>query len=196
LAHRFGREDAILIPNGVDPDRYSTTPNGINMFTVGYIGKIGKRLDLELILRAANENPEVHFIFAGPILDREYREPLAAVPNIELMGDVHYRDTPALMQRFSIGWVPHRVGAGEVGGDVIKTYEYRASGLPVLTTPIAFANSRGLSEVNVVDREFQSEWIATRSRNESPLLRVEEAFSNDVTWKHKAKQMLGFLNEG
>lgn len=129
LARRFGRNDVKLITNGCDPDRFSDQSLASGPITVGYVGKIGNRVDLDLVLAVAAALPEVDFVFAGPILDEQYRRPLQRVPNIKLLGDIHYTDVPVLLQSFDIGWVPHRVGEFEVGGDVIKTYEYRASGL-------------------------------------------------------------------
>jgi hypothetical protein len=57
------------------------------------------------------------------------------------------------------------LGYGEACG-VIKTYEYRAAGLPVLTTPILGAADRGLDHVNVVSRESHAEWISETIRTE------------------------------
>ena len=127
LARRYGRHDVVLLPNGCDPERFDAASAATGAVTVGYVGKIGRRLDLDLIVGAARTLPHVRFVFAGPILDAEYRRPMESQPNIELLGDVHYDDVPHLLTRFDIGWVPHRVGEGEVGGDVIKTYEYRAA---------------------------------------------------------------------
>ena len=86
----------------------------------------------ELIRSATGLNPGVDFTFAGPALTRESKRQMASMPrNVHyLQGDVIYPHIPDLLQTFDIGWIPHRVGQGEVGGDAIKLYEYRAAGLP------------------------------------------------------------------
>ena len=194
LAHRFGRTDAVLLPNGCDPDRFSTDSVASGPLTVGYVGKIGKRLDLELITMVATRLPGVDFVFAGPILDREYRAPLAHLPNVQLLGDVHYDDVPELLRTFDVGWVPHLVGAGEVGGDVIKTYEYRAAALPVLTTPIIGASSRGLDEVHVrTTADEHQEWIAGQRANGPRVPRRKSPIADGVTWRHKSASLLPLL---
>lgn len=190
LARRFGRSDAVLLTNGVDPDRFSTISRARGPLTVGYVGKIGKRVDLDLVVGAARENRGVRFVFAGPILDHEYRRPLAAEPNVELLGDVHYSNVPDLLTTFDVGWVPHRVGAGEVGGDVIKTYEYRAAGMPVLSTPVTGAADRGLSGVHVLDRAEHRGWIAELARHGSRVPRGDADVPADVTWERKAVTLL------
>lgn len=194
LAHRFGRTDAVLLPNGCDPERFATDSTATGPMTVGYVGKIGKRLDLELITTVARRLPGVDFVFAGPILDREYRAPLAQLSNVKLLGDVHYGDVPELLRSFDVGWVPHRVGVGEVGGDVIKTYEYRAAGLPVLTTPVAGASSRGLDEVFVrTTADEHQEWIASLQADGPRVPRRLSPIADPVTWRHKSASLLPLL---
>lgn len=193
LARRFGREDVVLLPNGCDPERFDSTSTASGPLTVGYVGKIGKRLDLDLILDSARRLPQVDFVFAGPVLDPEYKKPMEAAPNIRMLGDVFYEDVPALLRSFDVGWVPHRVGRGEVGGDVIKTYEYRAAGLPVLTTPVAGANSRGLDAVTVAEAAHHVGWIAERARDGARVPRQVSALPNEVRWEGKADYILGRL---
>lgn len=195
LAHRFGRSDAVLLPNGVDPERFTSASRAEGPFTVGYVGKIGRRLDRRLIEKAIDENPEVRFVFAGPVLDAGYQSLMASRANLEWLGDVHYDQVPQLLEEFDLGWVPHETGALEVGGDIIKTYEYRAAGLPVLSTPVIGAGSRGLSEVHVVPSGGHSEWIARRAAR-GRLDRVPAVIPDDMTWRHKASAIASLLQVG
>ncbi|MGN6218387.1 MAG: glycosyltransferase [Microbacterium sp.] len=193
LARRFGREDVVFLPNGCDPERFNPASTASGPLTVGYVGKIGKRLDLDLILDSARQLPSVNFVFAGPVLDSEYKKPMEAEPNIRMLGDVFYEDVPALLQSFDVGWVPHRVGQGEVGGDVIKTYEYRAAGLPVLTTPVAGARSRGLDAVTVAEPTLHVPWISERAREGQRVPRHVSTLPSEVRWEGKADYILGRL---
>lgn len=194
LAHRFGRSDAVLMANGCDPERFPTNSEAAGATTIGYVGKIGLRVDLELIQEVCAALPEAHFIFAGPILDKEYLPALTAIPNLELLGDVHYDEVPQLLKRFDLGWVPHRVGEGEVGGDVIKTYEYRAAHLPVLTTPVIGAGSRSLNAVYVLDRKDHVAWLRDRLKEAKEsggrLLREPGTIPEESTWKNKAEFLI------
>lgn len=196
LARRFGRDDVHLVPNGVDPERFSTASAASGLMTVGYVGKIGRRLDLERIVETIIGLPDVSFVFAGPILDDEYRKPLSDLPNVTLLGDVHYDDVPALLTSFDVGWVPHRVGEGEVGGDVIKTYEYRAAGLPVLTTPVVGSSSRGLSHVNVAQMEEHKSWLRNVNASGPRVDRQIAETPSDQTWQRKSAFVLALLERG
>lgn len=191
LAHRFGRSDAELITNGVDPERFDTTPNARGPLTIGYVGKIGRRLDLQLISDVCGAFPDLRFVFAGPVLDPggTYRKLLSRLPNVELLGDVHYEDVPSLMASFDLGWVPHAVGEGEVGGDVIKTYEYRATGLVVLTTPVIGAGRVLTEGVHVVPADEQVAWLREVVRGRERLDRVLAKIPDELTWRHKARRI-------
>jgi len=196
LAQRYGRTDAILLTNGCDPHKFSTTSIASGRTKVGYVGKIGKRVDLELVMSAARALPDIDFVIAGPVLDAEYKKPLASLPNITLLGDVHYRDVPALLTTLDIGWVPHRVGKGEVGGDVIKTYEYRAAGLPVLTTPVLGAADRGLDCVHSLEASAHIGWMREMSKPGPRVPRVIGSIPIGATWEHKIDRVLGELRIG
>lgn len=194
LAHRFGRSDAVLMPNGVDPGKFSCQSLAAGPITVGYVGKIGGRLDPALIEQVATERRDLRFVFAGPFLDRRWRRFLGRLSaNVETLGDVHYQAVPSLLKSFDIGWIPHRVGPGEVGGDAIKLYEYRAAGLPVLTTPILGVGQRPLREVHVLAADGHAEWLRVRTNGLMRVQRVEQTFGTDLTWRWKAERVLDAL---
>lgn len=194
LARRFGRDDVVLLPNGCDPERFSARHGAVGPTTVGYVGKIGKRLDLAGILSTARALPEFAFVFAGPVLDRSYRAPLQAEPNITLLGDVHYDDVPDLLASFDVGWVPHNVGPFEVGGDIIKTYEYRAAGLPTLSTPVAGAGERGIDGIAALPISEHATTLRTWVEPGGARVgRRPTRIPAHATWQDKARTMLDRL---
>ena len=193
LARRYGRSDVVLVPNGVDADKFDQSSAASGPLTVGYVGKIGSRLDANLIRATTLALPAIRFAFAGPVLERRWGRTLARLPNVELLGDVHYSKVPDLLRTFDVGWVPHAVGEGEVGGDVIKTYEYRAAALPVLTTPIIGVRERPIDGVCVADAAEHAtvlqRWFAGRSR----VPRRPVDIPPELTWSHKTGSMMAML---
>lgn len=194
LAARFGRDDAVLLPNGCDPSRFTQvrSPNR-NRFVVGYGGKIGSRVDLALVRQCALALPEVEFQFAGPLLDKASKQALRDIENVRLLGDVHYSDYPRVLEDWDLGWVPHGVGESEVGGDAIKVYEYRAAGLPVVMTKII---GHDRAPVGVVAVEPQ-EMIPTLQRyaacGPGGLPRDAYETLREHTWADKAARILDTL---
>ena len=195
LAHRFGRPDAVLMPNGVDPERFAVSSSARGPVTIGYVGKIGRRLDAGLIDKVCRAFPQLRFVFAGPFLERRdsYKLMLSKLPNVEILGDVRYEDVPALMATFDLGWVPHSVGDDEVGGDAIKTYEYRAAGLQVLTTPIIGAGRTLTEGVHVVPRSEQVAWIKETIVGHERIARMPSEIPLEFTWRYKARQISHLL---
>lgn len=193
LARRFGRDDVILLPNGCDPERFSTVHRASGSPTVGYVGKIGRRLDLDGIVATATALPHVTFVFAGPILDAEYRPALEALANVRLLGDVHYDDVPALLETFDVGWVPHHVGEREVGGDVIKSYEYRAAGLPVVSTPVCGMTERGLDAIAAVPMSRHAALLRAMIGSASRVPRIVSPLPAHATWRSKTGVLLELL---
>jgi len=195
LAHRFGRSDAIFEPNGCDPQRFLTDTRATGPITVGYMGKLGHRIDFGLILNTIQDCQDVRFVFCGPLLDEEAKRFVRSLPSNALhVGDVHYEDVPGMLARFDIGWIPHRVGHGEVGGDVIKLYEYRATGLPVLTTPIAGVAARKLEAVSILASwEEHAAWIKSHLEQGVRVARVPQVIPTHMTWEAKARRVLAAL---
>ena len=192
LARRHGRDDVVLLPNGCDPDRFDDTSTATGPTTVGYVGKIGRRVDLEGVLATVAAHRRARFVFAGPVLDREYRV-LEREPNVTMIGDVRYDRVPGLLRSFDVGWVPHHVGEREVGGDVIKTYEYRAAGLPVLSTPICGIEHRGLDGVTVAEMPDHADALSQLAADGPRVARRPAVLPDDTTWRHKADVVLAAL---
>jgi len=129
----------IVIPNGVDPQRFAgderrpdDLPGGL---VVGYAGKLADRIDVEFCLEVVEGVGDASFVFVGPIMDPGVRR-LARRTNVRLLGDRSPDRLPAYVRHFDVAWIPHHVGEGETGGDPIKLYEYWAAGRQVVSTAI------------------------------------------------------------
>jgi glycosyltransferase involved in cell wall biosynthesis len=201
LAARFGHE-AVLLTNGVDAERFEAAGDSRaddTEIVVGYAGKLSERLDLEMVTGVAGRLPDVRFDVAGPLTsatpraDREIRRVLEGQPNVRLLGDVPYERLPDLIATWDIGWVPHRIGKFEVGGDVIKTYEYRAAGLPTVITPIIGADRApdGVTIAATVDDAVKAIEAITESGPRPA--RVPADLPESMSWREKTGRLLDAL---
>jgi teichuronic acid biosynthesis glycosyltransferase TuaH len=134
------RRESVVVPNGVDRQLFATAPPmhlpRIARPVIGYAGKLGRRLDLELIRALSSSLTEGSILFAGPVLNWRWVRPALALPHVRYLGDLHYRDVPAFLAACDVCIVPHRAGDGENAGDPTKIYEYLAAGKPVVTAAI------------------------------------------------------------
>lgn len=107
---------------------------------VGYIGKLGQRLDATLIKNVSEKCPEILFVFVGGYLKGQVNPEL-----LKLFEDdnnvLHISSIPSayvytMCDQFDILAIPHACGKSENGGDPLKLYQYLTRRKPIITTPI------------------------------------------------------------
>ena len=98
---------------------------------LGYVGTIGHWFDWPFVFALAKANPYMCIRLIGPIYDL----PPRPVPrNIELLPACDHATAIRAMEEFSVGLIPFKRTDITASVDPIKFYEYRALGLPVLST--------------------------------------------------------------
>lgn len=141
-SRRVLRDDAVLIPNGVDAvelqrprQRPEDLPGGD---TAVYVGTLHTdRLDVELTARLARELDDTAVVLVGPdSLDAASRGLLDAAGVVRL-GPRPYAEVPGYLQHASVLVVPHVVSEFTESLDPIKAYESLAVGTPTVATPVA-----------------------------------------------------------
>lgn len=133
------RRETTVVPNGADPALFmgvAPMPMPFERPIIGYAGKLGRRIDVALLLQLAKSLAEGTIVLAGQVLSKSWMSPIASEPRIRHIGDLHYRNLPAFLAAADVCIVPHRVGEGENHGDATKIYEYLAAGKPTVTTAI------------------------------------------------------------
>ncbi len=98
---------------------------------LGYVGTIGHWFDWRLVYALAEVNPSMCIRLIGPA----YITPPEPVPrNIELLPACDHATAIRAMHEFSVGLIPFKCIDLTASVDPIKYYEYRALGLPVLSS--------------------------------------------------------------
>lgn len=107
---------------------------------VGYIGKLGLRLDADLIDSISQQCPDTLFVFVGGYLKGQINVKLLNL--FKSRGNIlHIDAVPSayvypILNEFDILSIPHSVGKNENGGDPLKLYQYLTRKKPIITTPI------------------------------------------------------------
>lgn len=96
-----------------------------------YVGSIQQRVDLDLLEAVAAQVPVV---VAGPA-DDEHARLLRRLP-LCWLGPLPLSTVPALLERASVGLLPHRLDELTTSMAPMKLLEYVAAGLPVVSTPL------------------------------------------------------------
>jgi glycosyltransferase involved in cell wall biosynthesis len=121
-----------LVRNACDP---AALPPGLSATRepglVGYIGTIASWFDWDLVLALAAARPDLRLRLIGPL---HLQPPVPLPANVELRGAASHPEAMRQMARFSVGLIPFRSTPLTAAVDPVKYYEYRALGIPVLST--------------------------------------------------------------
>jgi glycosyltransferase involved in cell wall biosynthesis len=126
---------AALLPGPIDP-AMAALPQPRIVFT-GAIVSI--KLDFRLIAELARLRPSWSFALVGPVGPGDPRtdvSPLAAEPNIHLLGGRAYAELPEVLRAADAGLIPYARNELTESIFPMKVYEYLAAGLPVVATPL------------------------------------------------------------
>lgn len=98
---------------------------------LGYVGTVASWFDWDMVADLARANPGVCIRIIGP----RYTPVPAHLPgNIELLPECYNGDAIRAMREFSVGLIPFKRNRLTASVDPIKYYEYRALGLPVISS--------------------------------------------------------------
>ncbi len=151
------------------PGRISAVLRDDQRPIIGYVGTIGAWFDWELVIALAKSNLKIDFRLIGPV----YVRPPALPHNVRLERALPHTEALRAMTQFNAGLIPFVENALTACVDPIKYYEYRALGLPVLSSAFGeMARRRGHDGVYLIDRnanmtELVSEALANCATAES-----------------------------
>lgn len=199
-----GRDGVHWIPNGVDASRFdqpTAVPDDLANHdgpVLGYVGVIQERLDVTLVSAVARALPHCLVVLVGPVCAPRHVEPLAALPNVRLIGERCAAEVPAYVNAFDVCLMPHVDDALTRSMDPLKIYEYLAAGKPVVAS--------GLSEMDlpadlVARCDSHEQFVATvralvdatAITSEDPYLLPRKEFARSRSWVSRLDQMLGVI---
>lgn len=198
--HRAERDDLILVENGVDLDRF--TPEGpvaeslSGGVVVGFHGAVAPWFDFELMTAVANLRANLRFVLVGPVdpeVEEEARR-LGKLPNVEFLPPQSSERIAEFVRGFAVGLLPFVVDEMTEAVTPLKMYEYLASGVPVVSTPLPACERHPAVATAADPGEFaaridQAVDLGSRGRLE---LRDH---ANDAAWDHRIRPLLDRLEE-
>jgi len=143
------RPDAILLPNGVEYERFAApaaAPRDQELLrfltpgapVAGYYGALAEWFDYPLLDAVAASKPDWRFVLIGPQYDTSLPgQPLLEQKNVRWLGPRDYVTLPGYLSLFDVATIPFRINAITQATSPLKLYEYFAGGKPIVTTPMA-----------------------------------------------------------
>jgi len=135
--------DVRLVLNGLDlnvlpPPKVSAATS--NQKVLGYVGTIAAWFDWEWVIALAKARPADVVRLIGPMF---VPAPVVMPQNIEMLPPCNHQAVLVAMQDFDVGLIPFKKNDLTASVDPIKYYEYRALGLPVISTDFGEMALRG-----------------------------------------------------
>lgn len=140
-----------LVPNGVNYQAYTAAladpylPDALQTIQpprLGYSGLIGDRLNLSMLDKLAQENPEWSLVFLGEVTvsqQAEVWQRLLLKPNVHYLGLVEIAQVPHYLKGLQVGLIPYMQSREAENISPLKLYDYLAVGLPVASMNIPAA---------------------------------------------------------
>jgi hypothetical protein len=128
------RSDVQLVPNGLDASVVPASKIGTltrERRILGYVGTIGPWFDWEWVINLARMWPTDVVRLIGPMFTPS---PYTLPANVEILPPCIHQDALQAMWEFDVGLIPFKKNELTASVDPIKYYEYRAIGLPVIST--------------------------------------------------------------
>ncbi|MGY2167525.1 glycosyltransferase [Pseudomonas gingeri] len=113
------------------PERREKRSTRLDNPVLGYVGTIAKWFAWEIVVALAKAYPHAEIRLIGPV---HTRLPAHLPGNIHFIGEVSHEAAMDAMADFDVGLIPFKCDALTRFVDPIKYYEYRALGLPVIST--------------------------------------------------------------
>ena len=157
LKLRWGnvRPDVQLVPNGLDASVLPVPKTGTlarERRILGYVGTIGSWFDWEWVIKLAKMRPLDGVRLIGPMFTPS---PYTLPANVEILPPCTHQDALRAMQEFDVGLIPFKKNDLTASVDPIKYYEYRALGLPIISTDFGEMAFRGGEEGTFLSRGVQ-----------------------------------------
>jgi teichuronic acid biosynthesis glycosyltransferase TuaH len=193
-----------VLPNGCDAAAFAGVPEHpvdpslvVPAPRAVVVGQLSERLDFKILRRLAEEG--CHLVLVGPVVtpgsENAVRD-LARNARVQWVGPQPFESLPGFLSGATVGLTPYRDTPFNRASFPLKTLEYLAAGLPVVSTDLPAARALGCADVFVAgDAE---EFVAHTRRLLSVGTAADDArrrqrFAAGHSWAHRAEELLGLV---
>jgi hypothetical protein len=175
-----------FVPNGLDSTllpatRLQIRPDSPKVF--GYLGTVGAWFDWQWVIRFAQSRPDDLIHIVGPVFN-PYTSNLPA--NIQLFPPCSHKDALIRMLSFDVAIIPFIKNELTASVDPIKYYEYKALGLPVISTRFGEMFYRGHEEgVYLCDTQSEIDLAIGKALKFQTTLACAEHFKTESSWQSR-----------
>ena len=203
------RQDAILIPNGVDykfiqaskpkpgdepPKDFASCLQGKNPI-VGYSGALAEWVDYDLLRNVISQRPDWEFVLVGVDYDNSLKQSgILKFPHVHWLGMKPYAQLFQYVWRFDVGIIPFKLIPITLSTSPIKLYEYMACEKPVVTTALPDCkNVPGAMVADSNDQFLHLLDVAIEKTKDQAYLDAIKQVVRQQTWERRVAQVISAL---
>lgn len=166
---------------------------GVKRPIIGYIGGVHKVVDLDLLERVAQINPDKSLVLVGPLQTDVGR--LARCPNVFFMGQKKHQELPNYIACFDVCLIPYVLNEYTKNVYPTKLNEYLIMGKPVVSTALPeleyFEQANpGVVSVAAGVEEFLAKVEAALKEDSAEARARRVRVAEENTWDRKLDRMM------
>jgi len=191
-------------PNGCDVTRFESTPQSpvrlelpAGKPVAGFVGQLNQRTDLDLLEAVVDRGASL--LLVGPIspdLEPQRVLRLLARDGVKAVGAQPFEDLPSWLGAMDVGLVPYRNDEFNRWSFPLKTLEYLAAGLPVVSTALPasrWLNSPDVTMADEVDAFARAVLACSEERHSPGAVARRRAFATSHSWQVRAQELVSLL---
>jgi glycosyltransferase involved in cell wall biosynthesis len=204
---RTASEHCYLLPNACSAEEYDPTvlrqlPRPAALAGrpgkfVGYMGTFDSRVDIDLLIHAARQLPELTFALAGRINQEQMQRvaPLRALPNVIMPGSVSVEEGRAFVAAFDVGLIPFVPGPISDAINPVKMFMYLMAGKPVVSSWIQECRGREPLVLSAKSADDFVSAIKTALVSDPTAATARTEFARRNTWAVRAAEAMRILDQ-
>lgn len=186
------------LPQGVNYDNFArrqplpTDLAAIPRPRIGFAGNLTTVCDIGLMRGLAESHPEWSLVLVGPV---NVNASALALPNVHILGNRSYAKLPGYVQGFDVGIIPYVLNAWTRAVDPLKTLEYLAAGIPVVSLPLPEIYKYAPPVRVAEGRDAFGQAIGAALIESVSMAAARRALAREHTWERRASRLLQIVHE-
>jgi teichuronic acid biosynthesis glycosyltransferase TuaH len=184
---------AEVLPNGAPPP--GRPPHGSEAVAI-LIGQLNERLDLACLEAVVEHGVRLRVV--GPRVDRDPEfgrrlKSLLGRPGVEWLGRVHPEEVAGELAAVRVGLTPYIINSFNQASFPLKTLDYLAAGLPVVSTALDASRWLASDHIRIADgpEAFARHVVDCIAEPPSPVeVQARQRLAVEHGWPQRAAQVL------
>lgn len=202
ITQRNPNKTPVVLPNGCLPAHSHGSGRSHRRAAAALVGQLNERLDFDLLDQLVSSGVKIEVI--GPRRERDPRsrqrlDQFLTSDGVSWLGEISEDDAFARMSTMAVGITPYSDNAFNRASFPIKTLDYLAAGMQVVSSDLPAARWLNSEWVDVADSRGDFVSLVHQALNADQSeedVASRRSFAAGHTWDSRAKQLLALIAVG